>query len=261
MPDATDPAWSMERAKRRLDTVPALLGAGGDIGLCGLPVRGDVAGALRVEGLLALLAATGREARAAETMPRDAPRIWLGGATPALAAAGATAPVLLWPPPEAPVPLPAEVAALARPHWIRCHCLPLAPGGAPAEGLRRLLLPDPAHALWGLLDQHPRAPAGARLDLLGEAPPVLLAPAAGSRWKRVAHAAIGGLPAPHAARLGRRWGIERARRALLAAESIATDRIGHGILAALLGRRVAPHAAAVRDYWAAWAPAVLEPAA
>lgn len=246
----------MERAKRRLDVVPALLGPGGVVGLSGLPARGDVAGALRVEGVLALLAATGREARVAEAMPRTLPRIWLGGTTAALAAAATDAPVLLWPPPEAPVDLPAEVAALAGPGWIHCHAGPL----APAEGPRRLLLPDPAHALWGLLDQHPRAPAGARLELLGDAPPAFAAPAAEPGWKRQARTAIGGLPAAAAARLGRRWLVGRAQRAVLEAEAVATDRIGHAILTALLGRRVAPRAALVRDYWAAWAPAVLEPA-
>lgn len=244
----------MERAKRRLDVVPALLGPGRVVGLCGLPARGDVAGALRVEGVLALLTAAGREARTAEALPRALPRIWLGGATPALAAA--EAPVLLWPPPEAPAPLPVGVATLARPDWIHAHAHP----PAPAEGPRRLLLPDPAHALWGLLDQQPRAPAGTRLELLGDAPPAFAAPDAEPGWKRRARATIGHLPAAGAARLGRRWLVGRARRAVLAAEAVATDRIGHAILAALLGRRVAPRAAPVHDYWAAWAPAVLDPA-
>jgi hypothetical protein len=254
----------MERIKRRLDCVPALLGPARAVRLCGLPGPDDLEGALRVEGLLSLLAAHRLRATARQrwwAARRPEAVIWLGGG--GLAAlrglAASTAPastVVIWPGPDAADRAwHMEIAALARPPWLTCCAVPGPP--AVSGGPRQLLLPDPAHALWGLLDHHAPGGVGGTLDLAGkhgwrsglEAPL-----SAGPRtWTRAARGLLAAaLPAGPAAGLGRRRLMERARRRLAGHEAVATDRVAASVFAALLGRRVLARGAEVAAYWRVW---------
>lgn len=249
----------MERLKRCLDIVPALLDECLHVRICGLPARGDMEGTLRLAGLLSLLAASDRTTRIGEyarpTGPAEAV-IWLGGTTTTLARLGGRTPVLLWPAEPRTAALDRAVG-LARPHWILCQPLQDIPTTA---GPRRIALPDPAHALWGLLDHHPLATKGRVLDLSGERslraePP----PPTGSAWKKAARwIAVAGLPKARADHLRQRWLLERWRRLFVAHTALATDSVVGAIFAALLGRSVLPRSAAVEAYWRAWAPVILD---
>ena len=249
----------MERLKRRLDVVPALLGDCRHVRICGLPIRGEMEGTLRLAGLLSLLAATGRTPRIGECARPAGPAeavIWLGGATTALARLGGHGPVLLWPAATGTAAVD-RAAALARPHWVLCQSSQVLP---PAAGLRRIALPDPAHALWGLLDHHPRATEGRVLDLSGERPlraepppPTGGAMKAAARW-----VAVAGMPKRRADQFRQRWLLERWRRLLVAHAALATDSVVGSIFAALLGRAVLPRSGAVEAYWRAWAPVILD---
>lgn len=256
-------AWAMERLKRRLDAVPALIGACRRIRICGLPARGEMEGemegSLRLAGLLSLVAATGCTVRIGECARPGAPEeavIWLGGTTQTLARLGGYAPVLLWPAQAGTAALD-HAARLARPHWLICQPFQAL---RPRAGLRRIALPDPAHALWGLLDHHPRATEGRVLDLSGERP--LRAeppPPPGGAWKQAARwVAVASLPKVRADQLRQRWLLENWRRLLVAHEALATDSVVGSIFAALLGRAVLPRGAAVEAYWRAWAPIILD---
>jgi hypothetical protein len=258
----------MEALKRRLlARVPALIGEaaarrGRRLLLCGLPGPTDVDGLLRLEGVVALLAALGLRpvlARpAAARIGRGASTdsgIWLGGSRLAsgdLARLAPGAVLLLWPPEG--VGAPAEDARAspetsARGHRIRVvaecgsgdHDLP-----APEP------LPDPMHALWGLLDHHPRGDGV--LDLRT---------ARGRGWAtRLPPGRLALLR--HTARLWRWTGfggplcrarrrlLESARRSVAAHAVVCTDRLGPSLVAALLARRVLVESAAVEAYWRRW---------
>ncbi|WP_372624743.1 hypothetical protein [Falsiroseomonas sp.] len=250
----------MERLKRRLDGLPALLGDCRRVRICGLPARGEMEGSLRLAGLRSLLAATGFPARIGEFGQPAGPAeavIWLGGTTEALPRLCGQAPVLLWPA-EAGTATLDRAAGLARPHWLLCQSFDEAP---PRAGLRSIALPDPAHALWGLLDHHPLATEEDRvLDLSGERRMhAELPPPTGGAWKRAARwVALAGLPKAQADQIHRRWLLERWRRLLVAHTGLATDSVVCSIFAALLGRAVLPRSAAVEAYWRAWAPVILE---
>jgi hypothetical protein len=251
--------WRMEGLKRALDAVPGLLGHRRQVRLCGLPAPDDVDGALRLEGLLCQLSASGvraaaRRAGSAAT-PGDAV-IWLGGGgAAALAGLRDAGAVLLWPSPDDMAAAAAleEAAGIARPHWVMCHAVPDHPRALP--GLRHVLLPEPGHALWGLLDHHPRREGGgAMLDLSGgrDWPPMVLARPGGGIGKRAARAAfVAALPPARAERFRRRRVLEAARRCVAAHTAVATDRVGTSIFAALLGRPTVPRGGAVAAYWAA----------
>ena len=253
-------AWAMERLKRRLDGLPALLGDCRRVRICGLPPHGEMEGSLRLAGLLSLLAATGFPARISESgRPADPAEavIWLGGATEALPPRlDGGAPVLLWPA-EAGTAALDRAAGLARPHWLLCQPFQDTP---PRAGLRSIALPDPSHALWGLLDHHPRATEDRVLDLWGERrlraePP----PPTGGAWKGAARwVALAGLTKAQADRLRRRLLIERWRRLLVAHTAVATDSVVCSIFAALLGLAVLPRSDAVEAYWHELAPVILD---
>jgi len=118
------------------------------------------------------------------------------------------------------------------------------------------VLPDPAHALWGLLDHHPQGEGALRLpdgDWDEALPPARVAMlrwcesrgrgALGARLRRVARGRL----------------LEAARRRVVAHAVVAGTRVGGSILAALLGRgfRVADTADAesatrIAAYWASW---------
>lgn len=252
-------AWAMERLKRRLDAVPVLIGNGRRVRICGLPAHDEMEGMLRLAGLLSLLAAADFTVRIGECARPAGPAeavIWLGGTTQTIALQGGCAPLLLWPA-EADTAALDHVAPLARPHWLLCQpCTDL----PPPAGLRRIALPDPAHALWGLLDHHPRATEGRVLDLSGERrlraePP----PPTGGVWKSTARwVAVAGLPKGRGDQLRQRWLLERWRRLLVAHAALATDSVVGSIFAALLGRAVVPRSATVEAYWRAWAPVILD---
>jgi hypothetical protein len=123
---------------------------------------------------------------------------------------------------------------------------------AGVRGLESVLLPDPGHALWGLLDHHPKRRG--RLELpeggLGtRLPQGRLAALAAAQ----ALAPLGGARA--LVPMLRRRLIESARRALLAGHEVATDGRGESLLAALIGRSTLPSgpgAARLAAYWRLW---------
>jgi hypothetical protein len=180
--------WRLEALKRELDALPQWLGESRRVRLAGLPPLYDIEGQFRLAGLRALLDGLGAQCSSL----RKATTIWLGwGERPAEAHR-----LLLWP----------------------------APGSAVQPGPGILLpLPDPMHALWGLLEHYP--PGKGRLELperpdwrgllplLARIPP--------------------GLPVP--GRL-RRAVLNRAQRLIRAHAEVATSRPTGAILAALLGR-------------------------
>ncbi|WP_158295468.1 hypothetical protein [Crenalkalicoccus roseus] len=240
----------MERLKRRLDRVPALLGGARRVRLCGLPPPEDAEGALRLEGVAALLAAHGL---AVEERPprtgRAEPALWLGGEVGELPRLARGAPVLLWPPADAP---PAHVAAAlgARPgaRLLLAH-----PEAAP-PGQEAMAMPDPAHALWGLLDHHPQ---GAGVLAVGGDHPwaALLPPGRVALARRIARLHRGlRLPLGRPAALARRRLLEAARRVVAAHAEVETDRPGASLFAALLGRPARLRGAAAA-YWRAWGAA------
>lgn len=248
----------MERLKRRLDRVPGLLGQADRVVIAGLPDPDDVEGALRLEGLLALLAAHGLRAALAPPRAAAAGRtagIWLGGQElSALACLPAQAPILLWPPPDAAAATLAAATELADRQRL------IVPAGMdpPFPAPRIEPLPEPAHALWGLLDHHPRD-AGGVLDLRSEGglswrellPPGRIALALRAEALRRAT----GLAAP--SHRARRRLLEGARRVLAAHAEVETDRVGASLLAALIGRPIRLHGAAAERYWRSWCPVSL----
>ncbi|GGG36903.1 hypothetical protein GCM10010964_25890 [Caldovatus sediminis] len=294
----------MERIKRRLeDGLIPLLAPAPRVVLLGLPPLGDLGGQLRAEGIESLLAAHrlgvarrvaagGFGRAAAARLPPDAAILWLGGATPgAVEAEGFAAladrpprPLVFMHDPAAAVcPSPPGLAQRLAEHGWRPVLAQTDRAGPSAaafpSGVRMRLLPDPAHALWGLLDQHPRGGAAAcALDVPpdGSAAKALCWPALlpGSRRHalRLAHEALrrapGGLPAWASAPLGiaRGRALEAARRRLVAHDEIETGSLGASLFAALLGRPfrpAGPEAGAIARYWRRWLalPAPVAPAA
>ena len=239
----------MERLKRRLDRVPSLLGAAERVLLCGLPAADDVEGALRAEGVMALLSAHGLRIQESLHAGRATAAIWLGGDPLALRGLDMAEHILLWPAADAPVETLDAAMALADPFRL----ILASHAQVPIPGLRTELLPEPAHALWGLLDHHPRGTGV--LDLrAGRVWADLLPPARLSFARRVEWLPRGaGLRT--ARRLARRRLVEAARRILTAHAEVETDRVGTSVFAALLGRRIRGHGAAVEGYWRAWSPA------
>jgi hypothetical protein len=280
----------MERIKRRLeDGLIPLFAPALRVVLLGLPPVGDLGGQLRAEGIESLLAAhrlgvarrvaAGGFGRAAATrLPPGAAILWLGGAAPgAVEAEGFAAladrpprPLVFMHDPAAAVcPSPAGLAQrLAERGWRPILAQPDRTGPPPPSGVRMRLLPDPAHALWGLLDQHPRGGrAACALDPPPDYPaakplcwPTLL-PRARLQALHLAHEALrrapGGLPAWASAPLGvtRGRALAAARRLLVAHDEIEAGRLGASLFAALLGRPfhpVGPGAEAIARYWRRW---------
>ncbi len=194
--------WRLERIKRRLDALPQWLGADRRVCLAGQPPVEDIEGQFRLAGLRCLLTALGaRPAPAAR-----ATTIWLGhGVLPVVPR------LLVWPAPGAP---------------------------ARAPGAAALPLPDPMHALWGLLAHHP---PGTGLLHLPEVPD----------WRDMLPL-LQRLPGrmPLLPRL-RRALLARAQRLVRAHAEVAAPRVAGSILAALLGRGFRP-TPATDAYWGQW---------
>jgi hypothetical protein len=226
---------------------------------------------------------------ALQRVPPDAALVWLGGADPAAYGplrAMATREATRAPPhrPIVLMPLRSDPEALRRlaVAWsdgppallllLRGAAgLAAATQSAEAAGgkLQLATMPDPAHALWGLLDQHP--PGSGTLRCFGAAAwhelvpesrrtPLDRAAAWLSRSKRpIPNAMARGLLAVSARAL------EGARRSLTGAASVETDDLAVSLLAALLGRPfgVQPggDGAEAVAYWDLWAdaPGVLTP--
>lgn len=197
---APDP-WRMEAIKRRLDALPHWLGEDRRVCLAGLPPLHDIEGQFRLAGLRCLLAALGARLGAG-----SATVIWLGhGPVP-------EGPRLLtW-------PAPGQVVL-------------------PSPGIA-LPLPDPMHALWGLLEQQP--PGQGRLELPAQPDWRPLLPLLGRirPW----------MPVPGRVR---RALLARAGRLVRAHAEVAAPRVTGAILAALLGR-AALSAPAAEAYWRQW---------
>ncbi|MBD0271659.1 MAG: hypothetical protein ICV73_06980 [Acetobacteraceae bacterium] len=260
--------WEMEAIKRRLDRLASLLGPARAVVLLGLPAAADVEGQLRVEGLESFLAAkrialhpgTAQDCARA----RSAAAIWLGDSPEELEAlrrrprAGC---LLLWPRPEQAKETRALLADWSGPPPILCSAdVEVEAAGRDGGTARVCALPDPSHALWGLLDHHPRGegvlelPDGGWDGLL---PPDRLAQL--RRFGRQGCGLATGSVGSRLRRVARRRGLEAARRRVVAHAAVSGTRIGGSVLAALLGRgfRTAPPAgpeAAERigAYWAGW---------
>lgn len=209
--------------------------------VCGLPAPRDLDGQLRLEGVATLLAALGLRMvlAPAGASPRPIPApialgpieagIWLGAAPlrtseTARLAPGAT--MLRWSTEEGPAAVAAD-------------------GGT---------LPDPIHALWGLLDHHP--PGAGILDLR-------TGPGVGDGWTGLltpGHVAL----LEHAGRLHRATGVagplhrvrarlvEAMRQVVAGGAAVRTDRLAPSLLAALLGRHVLDQGGKVSAYWQRW---------
>ncbi len=206
--------WHLERIKRRLDALPHWLGNDRRVCLTGLPPIQDIEGQFRLAGLRCLLAALDARRGDAAT----ATTIWLGqGRVP-------EAPrLLLW-------PAPGRIA-LSAPGQMALS----APGIA-------LPLPDPMHALWGLLEHHP--PGDGTLHLPDEPDWRGLLPL----LRRLPNWLPPGLPMP--VRLGRAV-LARAQRLIRAHAEVVAPRPAGSVLAALLGRRCMPTPAS-EVYWRQW---------
>ncbi len=200
---ATQPdPWHMEAIKRRLDTLPHWLGEDRRVCIAGAPPLEDIEGQFRLAGLRCLLAALG----ARRGTQASATTIWLGHGLVPLGPR-----LLLWP----------------------------APGQAllPAPGIA-LPLPDPMHALWGLLEHHPPGSGTLHLPEQPDWRPLLPLLQRLPPW----------LPLP--GRL-RRAVLSRAQRLVRAHAEVAAPRPAGGILAALLGRASQPTQAS-QAYWRQW---------
>ena len=202
--------WRLESLKRRLDALPQWLGESRGVRLTGLPPMVDIEGQFRLFGLRCLLASLGAHSRP----NADHTTIWLGHGQPPPAEPR----LLLWP------------------------GLGLTPDDAqPASAGLTVPLPDPIHALWGLLEQ---LPPGHGLLYLPRQPdwrpllPLLPLLARLPAW----------LPTPPKLL---RTVLARAQRLVRAHETIVTPRPAGTVLAAVLGRGFLP-APAVDAYWRAW---------
>lgn len=244
----TPQPWQMERIKQGLLEVPASLGPVRSVGITGLPAASDIEGQLRLEGLVCLLRARGLAV--AHGRPAASPGragIWLGTGEPD---AGAP-PLLLWPPADIPLRSLTAIAARAGEAGIVCVADPGRLAVLRAAGARGLLLPDPSHALWGLLDQHPRGSGCLRLPRDGWEP--LLPPDRVRLLAGLQGLAARGLPLDQAVTLARRRLIEAVRKVAVTCAEIETDRIGPTLLAALLGRGIrASGSDAIAAYWTTW---------
>jgi hypothetical protein len=107
----------------------------------------------------------------------------------------------------------------------------------PASGIA-LPLPDPMHALWGLLEHHPPGAGTLHLPALPDWRPLLPLLQRLPPW----------MPLP--ARL-RRAVLSRAQRLVRAHAEVATPRPAGSILAAILGRGFLP-TPATQAYWQQW---------
>ena len=244
----------MEQAKQRLLEVPKLLrldpaGRVRRVTLHGLPEAADLDGQLRLEGLVCLLASQGITV-AYRARVDDGPGIWLGADEPPHLAS----PLLLWPEADCPAGRLSAVAARAASDAVLCVA---EAGGltlAQKTGLRGVLLPDPAHALWGLLDQHPWG-AG-RLDLSPGTGWEALLPTSRIRpLARLQALTESGLPLAKLLTLARRRLVEAARRLVVAHAEVASERVGPSLLAALLGRSIRATGggrSTIAAYWAQW---------
>ncbi len=195
--------WRLEGLKRSLDALPQWLGESRCVSLAGLPPVEDMEGQFRLLGLRCLLRALGawRGPAAAGTT------IWLGQGAPPEARPR----LLLWPAPGQTLP--------------------------PGSGLH-LPLPDPMHALWGLLEHQP--PGQGELHLPAEPDWRPLLPLLRHLPR--------GLPLPGRVRQAL---LARAQRLVRAHAVVAAPRPAGGILAALLGRGCRPDPAAERS-WNQW---------
>ncbi|MBV1798778.1 hypothetical protein [Siccirubricoccus sp. G192] len=244
----------MEQAKRRLLDVPKLLRLDPAVRvrcvtLHGLPEAADLDGQLRLEGLLCLLASQGITV-ACRARVDTGPGIWLGtGEPPRLGS-----PLLLWPEADCPASRLSAIAAQATGDAVLC----VAEAGrltlVRKAGIRGALLPDPAHALWGLLDQQPWGTGC--LDLSPGTAWEALLPASRIRaLARLQVLAESGLPLAGLLTLARRRLIEAARRLVVAHAEVASERVGPSLLAALLGRGIRATGegrSSIAAYWAQW---------
>lgn len=253
-------AWTptprqMERIKQRLGALHGLLGPGGRVALAGGPAAADLDGQLRLEGVSSLLRSGGRSAVSGAWPGRPAEAaIWLGDRPPAAPPRLAGGPWLLWPRADIGERDLAGLVRAAGGTGLLCVADPGWLALVERSGGRGALLPEPAHALWGLLDHHPAGQG--RLRVVGEAGWDGLLPADRVALLARAEAArAAGLPLGRATDFARCRLVEGARRLVAAHAEVEADRIGPGLLAALLGRGL--HAAGegragILGYWAEW---------
>jgi hypothetical protein len=231
-----------------LARLPDLFGAPGRVVLRGLPEADDIDGLLRLEGLLVLLAAHGSVAASGRSTRHAGLAIWLGGPADGLRDLDLRMPMLLWPGPTAATPH----HRLAEATGGHRRIVAAAPPGRGSTGSDAETLPDPAHALWGLLDQHPRG--SGILDLRQDRAWPDLLPAGrvalARRAERLCRATGLAWPAGKA----RQRLLESARRMIVAHAEVATESVGGSLFAALLGRPIRAQGALVSDYWGRWMP-------
>lgn len=237
--------WAMERIKRRLDVLPMVVAPAARVRLLGQPAAEDIEGQLRLEGLRTLLAARGIQVAAWSASSQGTVALWLGGAA-AVLPQPARQRVLLWPRPEdVPQALAALRAWQGQPPTLVLPDPRLLATAREAGVEYTTLLPDPAHALWGLLPHYPR----------GEG--VLTLAAAGDWLDRLPPGRVGLLArSPEMARgLARRRLLAAARRLVAGYEALAAPRVLAGVFAALLGRALLlpPAVPGPAAYWAGWA--------
>lgn len=195
--------WRLEALKRRLHALPHWLDEARCVRVVGAPPLQDIEGQFRLAGLRSLLAGLGaRQGGGAACAV-----LWLGHGAPPEAASR----VLLWPPPGRPLP--------------RSHGTVLP-------------LPDPMHALWGLLDHHPQGQDVLALPAEPDWRPLLPMLARLPAW----------LPVPGRLRQAL---LNRAQRLVRAHAEVSAPRAEGSILAALLGREVRLSPAA-EAYWSDW---------
>ncbi len=243
--------WQLEHIKRRLGDFAARIAPSQRLLLLSTPAADDIPAQLRLAGLQALCAAHGialRQARPGEQPGADALGVWLGDGAPP-----SSARLLAWPAPERAAAVIASLAEAGRKPLLLC--LPDAAHQAIADraGLGRgVLLPDPLHALFGLLDCHP---AGEGVLALGSDAVALLPPAR-LRWlERAQSAEQRGLGHAAFTRLARRRLLEALRSLMVRHRVLHAGETATAILGLMLGREVRPEGEAARAlpaYWACW---------
>lgn len=279
----------MEALKRRLNVLASELVLAPSVALLGLPSPDELWALPSTVGLRNLLAArrlsvclratTEATETALQQVPADAALLWLGSAD--LAASAPLRAMAAQRTTRAPMyrpivlmPLRGDAAAFGRLAAAWSHGPPalllardaagLATATQGARGtrgkLRVVAMPDPAHALWGLLDQHP--PGTSNLRCLGAAAWQDLVPRSrraalerAAAWLRRSRRPIPNAVAGALLAVIRR-ALEGARRSLTSAAAVETDELGVSLLAALLGRPFAVEpdgdGAEAAAYWNFW---------
>lgn len=252
--ELTSSQHKMEKIKRQLYKIYRHLNGHQTIVISTDQKLNDFNSQMRIHGILNLLKASNRSVVFRSFVRRSETLIWLGDRPPTFSPQINDEHWLLWPRPDISDSSFRELTNSANGSALVCFSnhaqLPL----INKTDVKSILLPDPMHALFGLLDQHPLGQGCLRVtgDKGWEE---LLLPSRIALLARIEAAQAIGLSLHFTANLVRCRLIERARRVVVAHAKVQSDRIGPGLLAALLGRRffvVGENKSNISAYWETW---------